>query len=352
MKIDSMHRMIRVALTGLIFALFGVMFMPFLTPILMAALFGFALDSLVSKYGLKNTGRRLPTAIILIGFFLIVLSPVSVITYKVIRTVRSISDGGLSNSATYQSVEQIVISLNELWEKVGRNMHLDPKNFESPLALFAKAGTLAVSATTNLASHAPELILDLFIFSAALYFFLTESKMIRKTVSSFRILTENELDQIIRIVQRSSYVTLVASALVGTIQALIVALGGLVFGYPEFLLIFVVTFFTSLIPVIGAGPIAFLLAILSLVQGEYGSAIGLAVVGLVAGSVDNIIKPLVVSSASFEEGLNPVVSLLAIIGAVIVYGLPGLLLGPVLTELTLKIVPILFAEDESEESKA
>jgi predicted PurR-regulated permease PerM len=82
-----------------------------------------------------------------------------------------------------------------------------------------------------------------------------------------------------------------------------------------------------------------------------GSGIGLLVVAVVAGSVDNIIKPLIVSSGS-EESLNPVISLLAIIGAVIVYGIPGLLLGPILTELTLKIVPILFSEEEKESEES
>jgi predicted PurR-regulated permease PerM len=152
------------------------------------------------------------------------------------------------------------------------------------------------------------------------------------------------------VVQKSSYSTLVASAAIGALQASIVAFGGLIFGFKEFFLLFVVTFFTSFIPVIGAAPIAIILAVISLVQGEYLATVGLTVVALVAGSVDNIVKPLVFASAS-EESLNPIVSLLAIIGAVIVYGLPGLLLGPILTELTLKIIPILFEEQKEDEVK-
>jgi predicted PurR-regulated permease PerM len=151
------------------------------------------------------------------------------------------------------------------------------------------------------------------------------------------------------VVQQTSYITLVAHAIIGSVQSMIVAIGGLIFGYSEFLLLFVITFFTSLIPVIGASPVAIVLAVISLAQGEIKSAIGLAVVAIIAGSIDNILKPYIVSQSGDEE-LNPVIALIAIIGAVIVYGLPGLLLGPILTTLAFKIVPILFENDENSQT--
>ncbi len=339
------RRIVRIVLTAIIFTLFGLMFVPFFTPILMAALFAFAFDGLVSRWGFKKSRRKAPTAIILLGFFLLISFPVTIVAFRIFALARELSETRLENTSFYTSLEQIVATISTYVENIFHSLNATPP--EGGLMQFLpKAGTFVLGYVGNLASSAPELLIQLFVFSAALYFFLTESRFIRSTVSSFKLLSDREIDAILRVVKRSSYTTLVVTAGVGAIQATIVALGGVLFGFQEFFLLFVITFFTSFIPVIGAAPVAILLAAISFIQGNVFSGVGLLVVALIAGSMDNIIKPLIVASSS-EESLNPVISLLAIIGAVIVYGLPGLLLGPILTELTLKIVPILFADEES-----
>lgn len=349
MKAELKHRVVRIVLTAIIFSLFGAMFVPFFTPLLMAALFGFALEGVVSKYAVKRSRRRMPTLLILLCFFLVIAVPLGIVGARLVSIARELAETKLEDTGIYHSVEALYHQVSAVVDRVFLSLDMAPP--EGGTKLLQKAGAAVLAYTAAIASSMPELVINLFVFCAALYVFLTESKYIRATISSFRVLKENELNEIIRVVQRSSYRTLVASAAIGSVQAMIVALGAVIFGVKEFFLIFMITFFTSFIPVIGAAPVAVLLAILSFIQGGVGAGIGLIVVAIVAGSVDNIIKPLIVSSSS-EESLNPVISLLAIIGAVIVYGIPGLLLGPILTELTLKIVPILFSEEERETDEA
>lgn len=345
MKSPVVQRFVRIAIAILVFVLFATIFIPFFKAILMAALFAFALDRLVSRFAVKRSARFMPTFLVLVAFFLIIASPIALVAFRLTSSVRGLTQSGFANSAAYKSLHELAGKAESISHFVIRILKLPPESIAGPQDFIANAGTWLLTGLGTLAATAPELVMDLFIFSIALYFFLTEAKSIRKTVSSLKILTERELDQIILVIQRSSYFTLVVSAAVGAVQALIVALGGVFFGYYEFLLLFAITFFTSFIPVIGAAPVAILLALFSLIQGEVGAAMGLGVVALVAGSIDNLLKPYLVSSGS-EESLNPVVSLLAIIGAVIVYGLPGLLLGPVLMELAIKIIPILFGDEE------
>lgn len=118
---------------------------------------------------------------------------------------------------------------------------------------------------------------------------------------------------------------------------MIVAVGASLFGFYEFFLIFVITFTLSFIPVIGAAPMSFVLAITAFIMGNSGNGIGLLVVTLIAGSIDNIIKPYVVSSK--EAGIHPIIALMGIIGAIFVFGLPGLLLGPLLLQLGTELLP-------------
>jgi predicted PurR-regulated permease PerM len=344
-----LQKIIRIGLIAAIFTLFGVVFTPFLTPLLMAAIFAFALERLVSRFSWRANTRHVPTIFILFGFFFVVASPIALVVYKVVVTAQQIRDQGLTNTQLYQSLEQLLVRVDTFGRSFLERMNISTADLVSPAELVGKGGTLAVGWVANLASRTPELILDLFIFSLALYFFLTESKWIRKTVASFRVFTEREITQIVQVVQRSSYTTLVVTATVGAIQALIVTVGGLIFGFSEFLLIFVLTLVASFIPVIGAAPMALLLAVLALVQGYIPGAIGMTVVALVAGSMDNILKPYLMSATS-EDSPSALVSLFVILGAVMTYGLPGLLLGPILLELALRIVPILYPAEPEETS--
>ncbi len=341
------NKYIRILIAGFIFSCFGVMFLPFFTPILMAALFAFALDPLVSRYGRKRSTRRVPILLILLSIFMLILVPITIVGYRLTSTATNLAASGLNNTEIYKSLESFVLTTSEKVNNLLAEMHINPISMPDQSEFIGKVGAWFVAFMAAMAGRAPELVLTLFIFSASLYFFLAESKKIRRAITGFQVVSDPELDQIIHLVQRSSYITLVATALIGSVQASIVAFGGMIFGYSEFMLLFVITFCTSLIPVVGASPIAILLALFSLVQGDIKGVIGMAVVAVIAGSVDNIIKPWVVSSSGDEE-LNPVIALIAIIGAVMVYGLPGLLLGPILTQLAFKIVPILFGKPSAE----
>ena len=205
-----------------------------------------------------------------------------------------------------------------------------------------KAAAWLLGLTTTMASQLPEIILGIFIFTAALYYFLTQSRVIKKSIRDFELLKQDQLDRIIQTVQRSSYATLIMTASLGSLQALIVSTAAWFCGYTEFFMVLLLTFIMSLIPVIGAAPMAIILSLLSFVQGDVTAGIALIVTSIIAGSIDNVLKPYMVSSQ--DDDIHPVISLVALIGAVIVYGFPGLILGPVLTQLRFRIIPILFMD--------
>lgn len=334
------RKIVRLALTAAVFAAFGLMFLPFWKPLLMAALFGFALVDVVDRFSEKKR-RGLPALAILTAFSLILTLPILFVLLRVARSVTSLRAENLAQTSLYQSIEQVVANWQTTIDAVLEKLHVSPEQLPQPLTLLTKAAGWLVDQTTVIVANLPELVLALFAFSVALYYFLTEARTIRKFFIGTRILDRDELDDIIVIVKKCSYRTLVASALIGAIQASVVALGAIIFGYQEFMLVFIITFFVSFIPVIGAAPVAVVLALLSLANGAIGSAIGLLVIAAIAGSVDNLLKPYLVSSAN-ESPVHPILALLAIIGAVIVYGIPGLLLGPILMELAVRIIPVFF----------
>jgi predicted PurR-regulated permease PerM len=142
------------------------------------------------------------------------------------------------------------------------------------------------------------------------------------------------------------------SALIGTIATAAVqgALAGVGFalaGVPQAITWGIITALASFVPVVGTmlvwGPIAAWL----LVKGHVGSAVFLASFGfiVVVGFSDYVARPRFVGAG--REG-HPLLVLVALLGGIEVFGLAGVLVGPVLMSLFLAILRIYERESELE----
>jgi predicted PurR-regulated permease PerM len=122
---------------------------------------------------------------------------------------------------------------------------------------------------------------------------------------------------------------------VAAFNGIVVGLGALVLGVPLAGTIAVVTFVTAYVPFIGAfvaGAFAVVLALAS--QGTTVALIMLVIVILANGALQNIVQPIAFG-ATLE--LNPLVVLIATIGAGSLFGMVGLILGAPLTSAALHI---------------
>ena len=341
------YKVVRILIVSVTFVLFGFMFLPFFTPIVMAALFGFALEPVVSKYAVRKSKRKFPTAVLLLSFFLLITGPIVWVLYRIVAKTKEFSAIGVQNLPLVQSIERAYHRMVESVWRVAEQVNIDAAAAPDQSEWLAKGGTWLMNYLTSFITGLPEFVLALFVFTASLYYFLTEASTVKRVIVRLDLLSSREINQIISVVQRSSYQSLIVMAAIGAVQGLIVAGAAAAFGYPEFLIVFLVTFLFSFIPLLGTAPVPALLALISFAQGEIGSGAGLLVAAAIAGSVDNLLKPILLKGSGDE--LHPIISLLAIIGAIIVYGIPGLLLGPILTQLAFQIIPILFDRESSGE---
>ena len=115
-------------------------------------------------------------------------------------------------------------------------------------------------------------------------------------------------------------------------QSLVALVGFLIAGVPGALLLAAATFFPSMIPIgppLLWGGAAFWLYD----QGQTGWAIFMTIYGLaVIGSVDNFVKPLLISRTA---SLPILLIALGVFGGIIAFGFIGIFLGPVLLALGL-----------------
>ncbi|OFZ29497.1 MAG: hypothetical protein A2622_07150 [Bdellovibrionales bacterium RIFCSPHIGHO2_01_FULL_40_29] len=342
-KIEKFHFILRLALVLALSGLFLLIFTPFIVPILLAAFVAFGSEPFIQKINFQQHFNSKRRNFFILGLFitllLVILVPLTVFILRILKGLRSLSAESMQNSQFFQS-------LVNLWEKgqtlltrgidsIGLEIEILPGKDE----MIAKYTPVILDKATLFLGSLPDLIMALIVFFCMLFLFILNAAMLKKFFIESSLLPEYEINLIAKKLQASCSMILISTVMIGTLQAFLVALGSSIFGYHEFFLIFSVTFFLSFIPVVGAAPVAVLLALISFLLGNSGDGVGLIVVAGITGSIDNILKPLIFSHA--EKSLHPLVSLLGIIGSIIVFGLPGLLLGPLLLQVTIQLVPAL-----------
>ncbi len=118
------------------------------------------------------------------------------------------------------------------------------------------------------------------------------------------------------------------------IQAFVGGLGLLVAGIPAWAILSALMFFTSIAQV-GAAPVVGAAAIWLFVQGSTGWAIGLGAWALVVGSLDNVVRPVLIGRTAHIPLL---VVFVGVIGGLIAFGPVGLFVGPVALVVSLTLL--------------
>jgi predicted PurR-regulated permease PerM len=332
--------------TGLFLTAFAILFLPFGREIMLAGVVALAMEPFLGRWLQPRHFRwKISVLIILVGMFHLVSLPLGFVGYRAFRYFQKMSVDGVQNSDLYQKLTQLKGKIIAMVDQITVNWGLEAQfDLTGSLEEWLSGGiNLVVHWSTQMVTQLPSLLVSVFVFCAALYYFLAEARSIKSAFMKQRFLAPAEANRLIAVLQNSSFGTVVTSLAIAFMQATIVGLGSLILGVGDWAVVWAITFFLSFIPVIGAAPVALALGLYSLIMGGAGVAIGFLIVAVIAGTADNIVRPYLISSN--EQDLHPVVLLLAIIGSLLIMGMPGLFLGPVIAGVAVKIVPTLFGDE-------
>jgi predicted PurR-regulated permease PerM len=349
MKAETKHKVVRTIFISAVFALFALMFWPFATPILIAGLFAYALHDVVTRMSSKkHLNRRTTSLLLILGLIVFVAAPLGFIVLTAVETVKSYTEAGIENTSVYQHSTQLLSDITEYVQGIAEKFNLQSsipkiKNY------FTQFSSGLGGRATKIFAAIPKLAMSLIVFFLALYFFLNESASIKKLVLRYDLLPQHDLNKINAMIKRSSFQALIASILIAAAQALLIATFAYFCDYTEFFLVFIIAFMFALIPVVGSGPVPLFLAAISFIQGNTGAGVAMLVCLGIASTLDNVIKAFIIRGD--DDRIHPIVSLLALIGGLIVYGMPGILLGPVLTQMAFNILDIQHSGEKSGEFK-
>lgn len=120
--------------------------------------------------------------------------------------------------------------------------------------------------------------------------------------------------------------TVLGTGLSAVTQGVLIGLGFAITGLPEPLVWGTVAVFAAVVPAVGSTLVWLPGVLLLLHEQRYGAAVGLTVIAsVIAGNVDNVIRPLVYRRVS---AVHPMITLVGVRAGIRYLGVVGLLLGP------------------------
>jgi predicted PurR-regulated permease PerM len=130
------------------------------------------------------------------------------------------------------------------------------------------------------------------------------------------------------------------TVLTAIVQGLLLGIAFAVVGLPAPVVFGVIGAVLSIVPFGGTALVWVPAVVVLLARGEYVAAIVLMVAGAIVSSVDNFLKPLLISGRAFVPTLAVFIG---VIGGLAAFGMIGLFLGPVVIALALALIR--FAEE-------
>lgn len=325
-------------------ALLSLCLYPFWGTVALAAIFAFGLKVPLLKLRAKlRLGRRITVWMAVASLLLALLLPAGYLGLRLYQVAagqgRAAGGDGIFSSQTSAKISGAYDRIEEKLAAYGKRFKIYESTADARQSMresISNVGKNAVALVTGALLGIPDLVVSLLIFSLFFYLFLAKGEKIGAGLVHLGIIPRSDLDGLVGTFQRSCRDTIVTNIILGTVQASFVAIGARIGGFREMAVIFTLTFFLSFIPIIGASPVAFFLAGVSFLVGNSTAGIVLLVTGAIAGSIDNILRPFLISAGD-DEG-HPILSFAAIIGAIMIFGLKGLFLGPVIITVTFALL--------------
>lgn len=312
---------------------------PFFIPIILGGILAMALSPFVSFFMKKGMSRTKAINTLIATIFLIGLVPSILFFIRGANVVYNLfnQQGIMDKVKDYQN--QIMVFLDRQANTFGFSTQQLQQYTDQ---VVQNVGQFLLNLFSNFLSQIPDMILVSLITFITIYFFLIEEEKIRKIFDRYFYFTPENGNRFISVLKSSCREVFFSNVLTGIIQSFIVTIGAMLCGIGDGFIIFFITFICSFVPVLGAGPVAFVLSLMSFAQGMFWPGIVMLIISIISGLADNIIRPYLASMGEVE--VDGFVSFLAVIGGVIILGLPGLFVGPLLASLMYGAIPIILEE--------
>lgn len=336
-KIEPRHWLLIIALFVAAYASYKLI-EPYLGPIILAFIISLIFAPLHNRL-LALMPNRQNTAAILSCFMLtvIIAIPLLVVFSSIVHQGTTVSkesydwltSGGPKELFAHPYAQKAFA----LIDKYSPFNNFDPQVVIQKIATTAsQVGSQALNISARILGDATSILVNFMMMLFVLFFLLRDNdKMIaaiRHVIPLSRSQEDeimNEIEQVAKSAVFGSFMTAIAQGIAGGFAMWLCGFPGLFWGS--------MMAFASLIPVVGTALIWLPASVYLLLMGQWEWALFLSGWGIiVVGSIDNVLRPLLMQGSS---SMNTLMIFFSIIGGIQLFGLIGMIYGPIIFGVTL-----------------
>jgi predicted PurR-regulated permease PerM len=281
----------------------------------------------------RRYGTHAAAAIVTLGMIIVVVGPSMTFAALAVKQGIQVFQHVTAQSVSMTDIGEWIMALPGITYFVG-----DVRELQSFINDSLSSITAAATAwVLRLAATIPGLTLNVVLACLACFFFLADGERFVAWVSP-KLPVDVEIFGRLRSTFQDSAISVVwASMAAALVQGLIMLFAYAVLRVPAAFLAFGATFILAWIPVAGCTPVWVVGAGYLYLNGEPTKVAIMIVLGLITGISDNFVRPAVLRG---RGEMHPLVSLVAMFGGIHMFGILGVILGPILAALVITLLQV------------
>ncbi|MGH8014635.1 MAG: AI-2E family transporter [Candidatus Zixiibacteriota bacterium] len=343
MKREQILLLLFLLFTAVFFYLFFQMVIGFFVPICWAAVFAIVFLPLYQKILKKLKYKGLTAALMCLLIVVLIIGPFAYI-FAVLVNEAALAVAKVN--AMYQSGQlDEFLSFEVPWIQTLKNIlsqyiDLTQFNLENLIKDLAdNVSNFLFSQTGWIISNGTRFIFYFGLMIFTMYYFFKDGEALVKEIKALVPLSREQVNRIFRQLRDVIYATMYGGVVVALLQGVLGGILFAVFGIPSAVFWGAVMALLSIIPFVGAFVVYIPAGLILIFAGSYVKGVLVIAIGtLVVSQVDNVVRPLLVSG---KTEMHPLLLFFSMLGGVALFGLLGIVLGPLIAAVFVTLLQIL-----------
>ncbi|MBI4773029.1 MAG: AI-2E family transporter [Deltaproteobacteria bacterium] len=235
-----------------------------------------------------------------------------------------VKEGGLGD----YSHLAVLGKLQLLLEKYLPYVDVDKLDIQGSIVQFSKTmGEVLLRNLTSIIGNVTSLLIQFFLMVFIMFFLFKEGRsMLDRGLHSIPMSADNK-DKVLQRIATVSRSTVLGNFITALLQGLVVGVASAIAGYQGFFW-GAVSGISSMIPIVGTALVWTPISVYLAIQGRYGMLVFFLIWNILLGSVvDNIVRPKLLGR---KGGIPTLLIFLSVMGGLQVFGILGILYGPII----------------------
>ena len=234
---------------------------------------------------------------------------------------------------------------NSVWarriRKIGEmtGVEFTPETVEKLAASVGKnVGLFLYKQLTSMASNILSLLVNFFLMMLLIFYLFKDGLRLKNYLSDLIPVPKEQLEKVIDKFREMGKAIIVGNGLSGVVQGVLGGFGFYIFGLHSPLLWGTVISFMAFLPIIGASIVFVPAAIILMIQGKVGLGIGFLLYNMSYSSIiEYLVKPRLIGKGM---QMNSLLVFIGIIGGLKLFGVLGIVYGPLIITIFLTLAEI------------